>query len=257
MSSRAPRPPRPAWPGVGRTAGRSLAAAGVAAAVAVAAPSVASIGPARRRLAPRLSGIAPTRHVALTYDDGPDPASTPLFLDLLARHGRHATFFLLGEHVVRHPELVAEMADRGHELAVHGWDHTCVLAVPPGRLMAELEETVEILERLGGRRPRWYRPPYGVLSTPALVAARTAGLRAVLWSAWGRDWEARATPSRIVRTVGRTLAPGGTVLLHDTDRTSAPGSWRHTLAASEVLLEGWDRAGLPVGPLGEHALDRL
>ena len=252
----ASRPPRPV-PGAGRAGVLALAATGAAAAVAVAAPSVASIGPARRRLAPRLSGIAAAPHVALTYDDGPDPVSTPLFLDLLDRHRRHATFFLLGEHVARHPALVAEMADRGHELAVHGWDHTCVLAVPPGRLVAELADTVDLLERLGGRRPRWYRPPYGVLSTPALVAARAAGLRPVLWSAWGRDWEARATPRRIVRTVGRTLAPGGTVLLHDTDRTSAPGSWRHTLVASEQLLEAWGRERLPVGPLREHALDRL
>ncbi len=243
--------PRPA------VAATGAAAAAAAVVVAVAAPSVASIGPARRRLAPRLSGIAAAPHVALTYDDGPDPVSTPLFLDLLDRHRRRATFFLLGEHVARHPGLVGEMAGRGHELAVHGWDHTCVLAVPPARLVAELADTVELLERLGGRRPRWYRPPYGVLSTPALVAARAAGLRPVLWSAWGRDWEARATPPRIVRTVGRTLAPGGTVLLHDTDRTSAPGSWRHTLAASELLLRGWAREGLPVGPLREHALDRL
>ena len=250
MSPRPPRPPRSAPAGAGRAVGLSLAAAGAA----LAAPSVASIGPARRRLAPRLSGIAPTPHVALTYDDGPDPVSTPLFLDLLERHDRHATFFLLGEHVVRHPALVAEMAARGHELAVHGWDHDCVLTVPPGQLVAELGETVELIERLGGRRPRWYRPPYGVLSTPALVAARAAGLRTVLWSAWGRDWEARATPPRIVRTVARTLAPGGTVLLHDTDRTSAPGSWRHTLAASELLLERWGREGLPVGPLRDHAL---
>ena len=242
--------PRPA------VAATGVAAAAAAVAVAVAAPSVASIGPARRRLAPRLSGIAAAPHVALTYDDGPDPASTPLFLDLLDRHRRRATFFLLGEHVARHPGLVGEMAGRGHELAVHGWDHTCVLAVPPARLVAELADTVELLERLGGRRPRWYRPPYGVLSTPALVAARAAGLRPVLWSAWGRDWEARATPPRIVRTVGRTLAPGGTVLLHDTDRTSAPGSWRHTLAASELLLERWGRERQPVGPLRDHALAR-
>jgi peptidoglycan/xylan/chitin deacetylase (PgdA/CDA1 family) len=251
-----PRPGRPAT-GAGRATGLALAAVGAVTAASVVAPSVASIGPARRRLAPRLSGIAPAPHVALTYDDGPDPVSTPLFLDLLERHHRHATFFLLGEHVARHPELVAEMAHRGHELAVHGWDHTCVLAVPPGRLVAELAETAELVERVSGRRPRWYRPPYGVLSTPALLAARAAGLRTVLWSAWGRDWEARATPTRIVRTVGRTLGPGGTVLLHDTDRTSAPGSWRHTLAASELLLERWGRERQPVGPLRDHALERV
>lgn len=219
---------------------------------AVAAPALASIGPARRLFLPRLSGIGRPDHLALTYDDGPDPVSTPHFLDLLDRHGRTATFFLLGAHVARHPALVAEMAERGHELAVHGWEHDCVLAVRPGRLAAQLRDTVAVIEDTTGRRPRWYRPPYGVLSTPALGAARASGLRTVLWSAWGRDWEARATPERIVRTVGRTLAPGGTVLLHDTDRTSAPGSWHHTLEASGLLLESW--AGSGVGPLAEHGV---
>jgi peptidoglycan/xylan/chitin deacetylase (PgdA/CDA1 family) len=228
-----------------------------ATAAAVAAPALASIGPARRRLAPGLAGISDLPHLALTYDDGPDPGSTPLFLDLLERHGRLATFFLLGEHVVRHPALAAEMAARGHELAVHGWDHTCVLLKSPGRLAGEIQETVEVIARITGQRAVWYRPPYGVLSTPALLAARTAGLSTVLWSAWGRDWEARATPRRIVDTVDRTLAQGGTILLHDTDRTSAVGSWKGTLRASETLLERWDADARDVGTLRDHGIRSL
>jgi len=155
-----------------RAAGLSLGAT----AIAVAAPVLASVGPARRRLAPRLAGISDAPHLALTYDDGPDPVSTPLFLDLLERHGRLATFFLLGEHVARHPALVAEMAARGHELAVHGWDHTCVLLKSPAVLAGEIQETVEVIARVTGRRAAWYRPPYGILSTPALVAARALEL---------------------------------------------------------------------------------
>lgn len=224
---------------------------GVGLAVAVA-PAAASLGPARRRLAPGLAGIVAGDHVALTYDDGPDPVSTPLFLDLLERHGRTATFFLLGEHVQRHPALVAEMTARGHELAVHGWDHACVLTRSPARLADELVRTRALVEEVGGQPVRCYRPPYGVLGTHALLAARAAGLRTVLWSAWGRDWEARATPERIVRTLDRTLRPGGTVLLHDTDRTSAPGSWERTLLASRTLLARWEVDAWAVGPLREH-----
>lgn len=237
------------------TRARLAAGAGLTAATALAAavaPAAASVGPARRRLAPGLAGIVAGDHVALTYDDGPDPVSTPFFLDLLERHGRTATFFLLGEHVQRHPDLVAEMSLRGHELAVHGWDHACVLTRSPARLTAELVRTRALVEQVGAQPVRWYRPPYGVLGTHALLAARTAGLRTVLWSAWGRDWEARATPERIVRTLDRTLAPGGTVLLHDTDRTSAPGSWERTLQASRTLLDRWDAGACAVGPLREH-----
>jgi peptidoglycan/xylan/chitin deacetylase (PgdA/CDA1 family) len=215
---------------------------------------VAAVGPLRRRVHPELAGISTSEHVALTYDDGPDPASTPAFLRLLDRTGHRATFFVLGEHVTRHRGLVREMADAGHELGVHGWTHRCVALEPRDRLREDVRRTVGVVEDLTGAPVRWYRPPYGVLTPAALAASRAAGLRTVLWSAWGRDWEGRATPSRIVTTIDRTLRPGGTVLLHDTDRTSAPGSWRHTLAASELLLTRWAVRGEPVGPLHEHGL---
>jgi peptidoglycan/xylan/chitin deacetylase (PgdA/CDA1 family) len=192
--------------------------------------------------------------VALTYDDGPDPVSTPAFLALLAAYDVRATFFLLGEHAVRHPALVREIADAGHELAVHGWTHRATPTLPPGVLAAQVRRAAVAIEEVGGTPVHLYRPPYGVLSTETLVAGRTAGLRTVLWSAWGRDWERTATPERVVRTVTRTLRPGGTVLLHDTDRTAAPESWRVTLAASRALLEEWRADDLPVGPLSEHWL---
>ncbi len=217
---------------------------------------VAGLGPLRRRLSPELAGIGPTRHLALTYDDGPDPVSTPHFLRLFERTGQRATFFVLGEHATPQRRLLREMVAAGHELGVHGWDHRCVLRTRRDRLVDEVRRTAVVVEDLTGTPVRWYRPPYGVLSPAALVAARAAGLRPVLWSAWGRDWERHATPSRIVSSLERTLRPGGTVLLHDTDRTSAPGSWRRTLAASELLLTRWAAAGTDVGPLGDHGLDQ-
>ncbi len=191
-------------------------------------------------------------HVALTYDDGPDPSSTPHFLDLLERHRVRATFFLLGEHVAPNASLVAEMAAAGHELAVHGWDHRCLARRRPGGLTDELRRTCDLVGAVSGAPVRWYRPPYGVLTTEGVLAARRAGLQSVLWSAWGRDWRPRATPVGITRTVKRALRPGGTVLLHDTDRTSAPGSWRRTLEASDRLLDRWAADGLQVGTLGAH-----
>ncbi len=216
---------------------------------------VAGVGPLRRRLRPALAGIGPTPHIALTYDDGPDRASTPRFLRLLDRTGQRATFFVLGEHADGHRSLLREMVAAGHELGVHGWDHRCVLRTRRDVLTDQVGRTAATVEDLTGEAVRWYRPPYGVLSPAALAAARAAGLRTVLWSAWGRDWERHATPSRIVTSLERTLRPGGTVLLHDTDRTSAPDSWRRTLAASELLLTRWAATGTDVGPLRDHGLD--
>src|SRR5437773_11590455 len=105
-------------------------AAGLA--VAHAGPGLTALGPLRRALFPRLAGLGRPDHVALTFDDGPDPASTPAFLELLAARRLHATFFLLGSMVARAPQLAAEIAAPGHEIAVHGWDHRYTILRRPG-----------------------------------------------------------------------------------------------------------------------------
>jgi peptidoglycan/xylan/chitin deacetylase (PgdA/CDA1 family) len=214
-------------------------------------PALTCVGQLRHAVLPGLSGTSRRHHVALTFDDGPDLRSTPRFIELLAARDVTATFFLLGAYAAREPVLVQELSAAGHELAVHGWRHDCVAAVPPGRLLGQLLRSRDLLEDLTGRSVSWYRPPYGVLTVEGLWAARRAELRTVLWSAWGKDWSRIATPRSIVRTVLRSTVPGGTVLLHDTDRTSAPGSWRRTLAATEMLLDHW-ADDVPVGPLRDH-----
>jgi peptidoglycan/xylan/chitin deacetylase (PgdA/CDA1 family) len=222
------------------------------AALAQLAPAITSLAPLRRRTMPLLAGTSPLPHVAWTYDDGPDPRSTPLFLELLDRHGVSATFFLLGKHVEGNVGLVREMSAAGHELAVHGWDHGCLALKRPGVVTGELRRTREAIEDVTGSPVTWYRPPYGVLTAEGVLAARRTCLRSVLWSTWGRDWSASSTPASIARKVTRVLRPGGTVLLHDTDRTAAPGSWRNTLAASDLLLQDLARQGVAVGPLRDH-----
>jgi peptidoglycan-N-acetylglucosamine deacetylase len=118
----------------------------------------------------------------------------------------------------------------------------------------ELVATRDKLAELTGVTPVWVRPPYGALSASTFVGARRAGLKTVLWTTWGRDWRTAATPESIVDDVQRTLVRGATVLLHDSDCTSAPGSWKATLAALPILAEHWDAAGLTVGPLADHGL---
>jgi peptidoglycan/xylan/chitin deacetylase (PgdA/CDA1 family) len=231
----------------------SLAVGGLGAAAAHWGPAAVAVAPLRRRLLPAMAGLSDREHVALTFDDGPDQASTPQFLELLARYDVHATFFVLGAHLDAHRDLVRAMVAGGHELAVHGWDHQCLAWKRPGTIRDELARTVDLVSGIGGEAPTWYRPPYGVATGEALAAARAVGLRTVLWSAWGRDWERSATPETVALRVDRALRPGGTVLLHDTDRTSAPGSWRTTLAATQLLLEDWRASGTDVGPLRDHA----
>jgi peptidoglycan/xylan/chitin deacetylase (PgdA/CDA1 family) len=115
----------------------------------------------------------------------------------------------------------------------------------------DLARGADAVEAATGVRPRWFRPPYGVLSAGSVRAAAGLGLTPVLWTAWGRDW-LPATGERVAATVHAGLRPGATVLLHDSDCTSAPGSWRATVAALPVLAEELDRRAWEVQPLREH-----
>jgi peptidoglycan/xylan/chitin deacetylase (PgdA/CDA1 family) len=226
--------------------------AALAVLAAHASPTLSSIGPLRRHCWPQLSGVGRAAHVALTFDDGPDQASTPRFLKVLSEHDVHATFFLLGEMLRAAPALGRDIADGGHELAVHGWRHRNLLTRGPRATYDDLARAQELISKATGTQPVFYRPPYGVLSAAGYYAARRLGMTPVLWTAWGRDWEKRATPASVVRTVLRTLDDAGTVLLHDSDCTSARGSWRNTLAALPELLEVCETRGWAVGPLRDH-----
>src|SRR5262249_60614647 len=147
----------------------------------------------RTRLFPLLSGQADSGHVALTFDDGPDPAATPLFIDLLRRRGIRATFFVLGSQVSRSPRLVADIADAGHEVGVHGWRHRYLPLRGPVATHDDLARTKDIIAAAAGVDAWLFRPPYGVLSTGGLVAAARLGLTPVLWSCRGREWAPGAT----------------------------------------------------------------
>lgn len=235
-----------------RTAVRagSALAAGVTAAHLL--PSVLTVPQLHRRTARRLAGRSDARHVALTFDDGPDPQSTPLFLDLLDRLDIRATFFLLGRQVCRHPETARRIVEHGHEVAVHGWTHTPHLLRTPRAVVADLDRACGAVRSVTGSAPRYWRPPNGVLSGAGLLAARRHGLQPVLWTADGRDWRSDVTPDRVLARIAHRLDAGGTVLLHDSDVTSAPGSWRTTLAAVPGLVGLCRSHDWAVGPLRDH-----
>jgi peptidoglycan/xylan/chitin deacetylase (PgdA/CDA1 family) len=175
--------------------------------------------------------------VALTFDDGPHPEGTPATLELLARSGATATFFLVGEQVDAHPDVARAIVDAGHEVAVHGYRHTLLLRRRAAALASDFDRAFASIEWATGVAPALYRPPYGVFSARGLELARARGWRPLLWSRWGRDWERRATPESIARRAARGLRPGDVVLLHDSDAYSSADSWRSTVAALPSLLD--------------------
>lgn len=207
-----------------------------------AAPVVRPVAAAFRipRTLPAGSGVA------LTFDDGPHDQGTPAVLEALAARGAVATFFLMGEQVERHPTLAAEIVAAGHAIGIHGYRHTLLLRRSPGAVREDLRRARDVIGSVTATAPRLYRPPYGVFSGPALLHVRRLGWRPLLWSRWGRDWEAGATPEQIAGRVTGSLVDGDVVLLHDADHYSSPDSWRRTVAALPFVLEAAAAAGLPL-----------
>jgi len=227
-----------------------LTAAGLA--VLQAGPGITGLRPVRDALFPLLSGRGLPGHVALTFDDGPDQAATPRFLGELARREVRATFFLLGSQVSLSPRLAARISAEGHEIGVHGWEHRYLPLRGPRAIADDLARAVDIIAGRTGVTPWLFRPPYGVLSGPALVAARRLGLTPVLWNAWGREWTPGSTPESVYATLRPGLRDGATILLHDSGALSPAGSWQAALGALPLLFGECERRGLQIGPLGEH-----
>jgi peptidoglycan-N-acetylglucosamine deacetylase len=216
--------------------GAAAAAWSVPAPAPHAAPLAAALG-----VPLRLEGAD---GVALTFDDGPHPRGTPAVLDALARAGATATFFVVGERVAREPALAREILAAGHALALHGQRHRCQLLLTPRALADDLAAVAATVQDATGSAPTLYRPPYGVFSAAGLALVRHRGWRTLLWSRWGRDWGARATPAAIAARATRALRAGEVVLLHDDDTYSSEGSWRRTAAALPAILDAVHAAEL-------------
>jgi peptidoglycan/xylan/chitin deacetylase (PgdA/CDA1 family) len=215
------------------------------AAAATGAAAVARSVPALAPLIPQLASALDVplslpgneANVAITFDDGPHPEGTPAVLDILAARGMVATFFLVGERVRAEPALAAEIASRGHRIALHCDLHRNALRLTGRQIRDDIERGRETIAEATGVECDVQRAPLGIYTRAFLSEVRVAGLQPWLWSQWGRDWRARATPESIVLDSTKTLKAGDVVLLHDGDDYSAAGSHRRTVAALPAILE--------------------
>jgi peptidoglycan-N-acetylglucosamine deacetylase len=179
---------------------------------------------------------------ALTIDDGPSPATTPALLDVLARHGARATFFLLGEEAARHPALVARLAAEGHELGNHTWRDEPTWTLPVAEFREKLRATQDTLAAHGP--VRWFRPGSGWPTPEHLAVAESDGLRCVLGSAVAIDGSGAGT-GRTARLLDVVVRRGAVLVLHEgADRQAVP----RTL---DALLTRTSRRGLAATTLSE------
>ncbi|MGD0167743.1 MAG: polysaccharide deacetylase family protein [Gaiellaceae bacterium] len=175
--------------------------------------------------------------VALTFDDGPDPRTTPAVLELLEQARVTATFFLIGEQVERHGALAAEIAAAGHELGLHGYRHLPTLLRTPRGLDADLDRAEAVITAATGRRPVFYRPPFGVFSAAALLTTRRRGWTPLLWSRWGREWERGARAEMVARRASEDLESGDVILLHDASYYGLAGFADIAVKALPAILD--------------------
>jgi peptidoglycan/xylan/chitin deacetylase (PgdA/CDA1 family) len=168
----------------------------------------------------RLPAAAAARgEVALTFDDGPDPAVTPQVLDLLDQHGAKASFFCVGDKAQAHPGLVAEILRRGHSVENHSHRHSNAFAcLGPWAARRELQAAQDAIAAAGGRRPEFFRAPMGLRNPFLDPVVCDLGLHYVSWTRRGFDAVSRDAHA-VLRRLCRGLAAGDILVLHDTNRT--------------------------------------
>lgn len=201
----------------------------------------------RWRTYPGLERVA-DGHVALTFDDGPDDDATPAVLEALDSVGLAATFFMLGSQVEARPPLALEVAQRGHEIALHGYEHRRHDRMTDAESRDALRRGRAAIEDTLGVSPAWFRPPYGKMSHATAHACRELQMTTVYWSTWGLDWEPRPADA-IARRVAHDLCGSALVMLHDSARFARRPSALPTAEAVPMIAAVAQERELLIGPL--------
>lgn len=218
-----------------------LAAAGTAAGLAAGACAYAANWPTSQLFGRTIVAGRDAAEIALTFDDGPNGASTLRLLEILARHNARASFFMIGKFVRQQPEVVRAVRDAGHLVGNHTMNHPALLWQKPLRVLEELTTCNHLLEDVLGQAVRYFRPPYGSRRPDVLKTAASLGLAPVMWNVTCYDWNHR-DPNFIVERARRGIASakrrgdGSNILLHDGGHESIGMDRSATVTATDTLL---------------------
>ena len=173
--------------------------------------------------------------VAFTFDDGPDETFTPQLLDILAQKELRATFFVIGKHVEKYPEIVNRIHAEGHELGNHSFSHPFLPLYTKSYIKLQLESTSVLIEETVGAKPAFFRPPMGLFTPSMLNAVAEGGMTTVVGDVYPRD-PYKPGVDKIVERVLRRIEPGAIIILHDS------GTWgkidrSQTIEAVAILID--------------------
>ena len=220
--------------------GPVLAATAATAAVAAGYQSMAPTGQWYGRT---FIGLARgTRQLALTYDDGPNDPHTFRLLEVLAKHGVYATFFMIGRYVQQRPEIVREVVEAGHIIGNHTFTHPFLSLKSAADVRQELSDCHRALQDAIGEHSNLFRPPFGARRPAVLRIARELGLEPVMWNVTGYDWT--APPSAVIeQKVTKQIRGGDVILLHDGGHKQMGADRSETVQATDRLIMKYKQEG--------------
>jgi peptidoglycan/xylan/chitin deacetylase (PgdA/CDA1 family) len=216
----------------------AITGAAIGGAVAAAAAGCFhSISPTSRLYGRTFTGLPHAgKQLALTYDDGPNDPYTLELLETLSRHKVRATFFVIGQHVRRRPDIVREMANAGHVIGNHTFTHPMLTFQAKAEIRSQLSNCRAALEEAIGAHSNLFRPPFGGRRPAVLRVARELGLEPIMWSVTGYDWN--APPAVMIESKVRSQIRGGDViLLHDGGHKEMGADRSQTVHATDLLLK--------------------
>ncbi|MDI3256837.1 MAG: polysaccharide deacetylase family protein [Kyrpidia sp.] len=212
-----------------------------------ATPAVPAGSPTLGHSAPIRTVAHSGQCIALTFDDGPHPIYTPQLLYILRRHRVRATFFLTGIQCEKYPTIVRRIADEGHELGNHGYLHARLDQMAASAIAEDIRRADQVILRISGIWPRYFRPAGGVLTPSVLQAAEHSGHPIAMWSVDPRDWVVGRDATAITAVVKDTVGPGRIVLFHD-----GGGNQPRMLEALDNLLDFLKNQGYQFVTLSEE-----
>ncbi|MGC9987626.1 MAG: polysaccharide deacetylase family protein [Terriglobales bacterium] len=187
-------------------------------------------------------GMRGSKQIALTYDDGPNDPHTMKLLDVLAKHGVRATFFMIGHYVQQRPDIARAVAQAGHVVGNHTFTHPLLIFKSAEQTRTELVKCRSALQDAIGEHSNLFRPPFGGRRPATLRVARSLGLETVMWNVTGYDWN--APPAAVIeKKVARQMRGGDVILLHDGGHRAMGADRAQTVIATDSLIHQYKDQG--------------